>query len=348
MDKVDKKGRQTNQNEIGKKGKGTSYSSHDQFFRRIFSQVKYARELLSLVLAKRLLQRLDLDTLQPEKETHIHEGTERRMDALFSARLKDSAQTAQIILLIEHKSFNDSQLMQQLLEYQTVIYRQQTGPVIPIVVYHGKEKFSQKPLTFQGFLPFSFSAAPELSEYALNFKCCFLNIQELDIYRGAQGLNCASFLFIIKKIRGLNEPTLGEFFKLFGSLDWTERKAFINEVVTYINGYNVGYTPERLKEIEAKYIKNESERSLPVYESFLEKESRKSREEGLKLGLEQGLEKGIEEGLEEGMAKGREVVREMILRLIQEGIDIETISKCTELSPNEVEELHQERLASRK
>ena len=69
------------------------------------------------------------------------------------------------------------------------------------------------------------------------------------------------------------------------------------------------------------------------------------REEGLKVGREEGLEeghkKGHEEGKEEGLKEGRaEGVKQNSLdiakRMLEKGIDIETISELTGLTTEEV------------
>ena len=73
------------------------------------------------------------------------------------------------------------------------------------------------------------------------------------------------------------------------------------------------------------------------------------REEGLKVGREEGLEeghkKGHEEGKEEGLKEGRaEGVKQnsfdIAKRMLEKGIDIETISELTGLTEKEISELN--------
>ena len=67
--------------------------------------------------------------------------------------------------------------------------------------------------------------------------------------------------------------------------------------------------------------------------------------QGLEKGREQGLEKGREEGFEKGIAKGREKGREegeakakfaMAKSLLEQGVDIEIITKATGLTAEEI------------
>ncbi len=71
------------------------------------------------------------------------------------------------------------------------------------------------------------------------------------------------------------------------------------------------------------------------------------REEGRKEGLEEGHKKGHKEGKEEGLKEGRaEGVKQnsfdIAKRMLEKGIDIETISELTGLTAEEVSSLRKE------
>ena len=71
------------------------------------------------------------------------------------------------------------------------------------------------------------------------------------------------------------------------------------------------------------------------------------REEGREEGLEEGHKKGHEEGKEEGLKEGRaEGVKQnsfdIAKRMLEKGIDIETISELTGLTAEEVSSLRKE------
>ena len=68
------------------------------------------------------------------------------------------------------------------------------------------------------------------------------------------------------------------------------------------------------------------------------------REEGLKEGHKEGKEEGLKEGKEEGIKKGRaEGAKrnscDIAKRMLEKGIDIETISELTGLTVEEVSRL---------
>ena len=67
------------------------------------------------------------------------------------------------------------------------------------------------------------------------------------------------------------------------------------------------------------------------------------REEGLKEGHKKGHKEGKEEGLKEGRAEGREEGAkqnsfDIAQRMLEKGIDIETISELTGLTEKEISE----------
>ena len=64
------------------------------------------------------------------------------------------------------------------------------------------------------------------------------------------------------------------------------------------------------------------------------------KEEGLKVGREEGHKEGKEEGLKEGRAEGaRQKSFDIAKRMLENGIDIETISVLTGLTAEEVSRL---------
>ena len=67
------------------------------------------------------------------------------------------------------------------------------------------------------------------------------------------------------------------------------------------------------------------------------------REEGHKVGKEEGLKEGKEEGKEEGRAEGvKQNSFDIAKRMLEKGIDIETISELTGLTAEEVSILRKE------
>ena len=100
-------------------------------------------------------------------------------------------------------------------------------------------------------------------------------------------------------------------------------------------------------EIMEKYVKDSKEASeqdevIGMYNEEIHKEKLRLAEidEFRELGHEEGLKEGLKKGMEEGLQKGSlEKAIETAKKMLQEGIDISIISRCTDLSVKEVERL---------
>ncbi|WP_455382467.1 Rpn family recombination-promoting nuclease/putative transposase [Salinispira pacifica] len=147
-------------------------SFHDSFFKFVFSPPERARELLSLSLPPDVLQQLDLETLRPVKGSFIpSELRETYSDLLFEATFRSSLNRQTdlfVYFLFEHKSAADPSTLLQLLGYMIKIwepYRIRNAthlpPIIPIIVYHGRQKWNA-PRTFSEYF------SPTLSLPGLN------------------------------------------------------------------------------------------------------------------------------------------------------------------------------------
>ena len=63
-------------------------------------------------------------------------------------------------------------------------------------------------------------------------------------------------------------------------------------------------------------------------------------QEGMQKGMQKGMEKGMQKGMEMGMEKGREKEREAnILGMLKEKIPVETISRITHYSLDQIQKL---------
>jgi predicted transposase YdaD len=124
---------------------------HNNLFHYALSHVEAARDLIQTHLPPGLVQFLDLNSLELQKDSFIDEDLRQSFsDLLYSVRLagaKGEPIEGQIYLLLEHKSQSDPMTCFQLLRYIVRIWeqRQRSGltlcPVFPLVVYHGQENW---------------------------------------------------------------------------------------------------------------------------------------------------------------------------------------------------------------
>ncbi|MFZ2463837.1 MAG: Rpn family recombination-promoting nuclease/putative transposase, partial [Caldibacillus thermoamylovorans] len=122
---------------------------HDRFFRESMGNVTTAKDFFTHYLPKNVLQIIDLNTLEPQKDSFITQELEEGFsDLLFKADI--SGKEGYLYFLFEHKSYPDKGISLQLLKYMVEIWeakmnkegQQQLPIVIPLVIYHGKTSWS--------------------------------------------------------------------------------------------------------------------------------------------------------------------------------------------------------------
>ena len=187
---------------------------HDIFFKELYSDTRYCLDIFKLVLTPSEFALFDWRSLKSEISSFIDsEQREKRMDLIFSVNLKRSKKAVRILLLFEHKSYQDSGLLLQVLKYQTGIYRHLSGPVIPILVYHGKEKKWRGSLNFQDSLE-GMTIRRKFKKNILDFTCRLLNIQELNLKGGAKGLASNPALLILQQVWRMDTELMEKYFSL--------------------------------------------------------------------------------------------------------------------------------------
>lgn len=123
-------------------------SPHDRFFRMLFGLRPYARDLLRRFLPPDVAGLFDFDTLVLIDGTYVDEDLRlQHSDLLFSVRLSDG-RSGYIYVLLEHKSYFERTVPEQLLGYMSRIRARDVRKrfprrlILPIVVYHGRSRWS--------------------------------------------------------------------------------------------------------------------------------------------------------------------------------------------------------------
>ena len=127
---------------------------------------------------------LDLNTLKVEKDTFVDPKLKAHYsDILYSLMTKDG-RPIRLYLLFEHKSYHDGDTFYQLLRYQMRILelnRKQSPskktltPILPLILYHGKEGWRLKPQFVD-----LFDAPLALKPYLLNFQPVVCDLSQLN------------------------------------------------------------------------------------------------------------------------------------------------------------------------
>ena len=301
-------------------------SLHDHLVKEVYSQPRYSLDILKLVFSAKELGLFDWTSLKTEATTFIDkEWRERRMDLLLSAGLKNSKQRGRILFLMEHKSQYDPELMRQFLMYQAGIYAKTRDPVIPVFINQSPNKVWRGPKDFQGFLKnFDGELKRFFRDNVMNFGPRDLHIQSVDVKKEAKDLTTRPILYILKQIWRLDESKVRELFTISKGLSEQDREALVSRAVDYIRRFDPYFNWNVTIEMEQTIFGKEGKLMSPLLQSSLEE----AREEGRKESWQKGIAKGRQEGRQE-----------VALNFLSAGLDLETVSKCTCLSVEEIKKL---------
>jgi predicted transposase/invertase (TIGR01784 family) len=154
---------------------------HDELFKATFSIASQAAAFLQTWLPEEISEKLDLSTLQRDPDTYVDEQLqEHLMDMVYTCKWKNSHETVKVSFLFEHKSRVSPRLYFQLLRYLSNIYdklsekSEKPGPVVPIVIYHGKAKWEKRDLPAHFTLP-----EPSLCRFLPLFDYLFHDLRDI-------------------------------------------------------------------------------------------------------------------------------------------------------------------------
>ncbi|MEX2589654.1 MAG: Rpn family recombination-promoting nuclease/putative transposase, partial [Chitinophagales bacterium] len=121
---------------------------HDRFVKALFSEPEKARQYFEENLPEKVLGQIDLSSLRVESGSFIDKKLNNTFsDILFKVRLKDRKESCWLSVLVEHKSRKDRYVTIQIGHYifsallQQIREKHKPAPIIPVLFYHGAEKW---------------------------------------------------------------------------------------------------------------------------------------------------------------------------------------------------------------
>ncbi len=124
---------------------------HDGIFKTAFKEPKRAASLLKLAAKKnkslaKFLQVVDLKTMRAEHSETNRQGLKGAADLAFTLKIKNSNNKAKLVvgLVLEHKSYPDSEVVSQLEHYFYELFRlsRPDCPMVAVIVYNGEIKWN--------------------------------------------------------------------------------------------------------------------------------------------------------------------------------------------------------------
>lgn len=285
---------------------------HDSFFKEIFSNPDSARQFFVRALPGQVLKRLDLSSLRIRKDSFITKELQPfYSDMLYS--VKTMGKEAFIYLLVEHKSFQDRMVGLQLLEYMVMIYRRlskknkkQLPLVIPIVMYHGRQKWRIEHDMQSMFGDLD----PEMLAYVPKFR---MEVFDLSQRQDSEFMSMAllgTALLAMKYVwdDGIIDaiPKIQQIIDKFGKIDtgiglWMSLFRYITQAT-------------RVEDEEAfEQAVASIDLGGDTMGTLAEKWFREGEEKGIQKGIQKGRLEGIQKGIQKGRLEGRlEVVIDLL------------------------------------
>lgn len=95
-------------------------NSHDKFFKETRGNVAIAKDFLTHYLPDNIINIVDVNTFEPQKDSYINKELEESFsDLLFKVDINEKE--GYLYFLFEHKSYEDKVIAFQLLKYMVEI-----------------------------------------------------------------------------------------------------------------------------------------------------------------------------------------------------------------------------------
>ena len=272
---------------------------HNNFFQYALSHPAAARNLIEMHLPADLVQILDLDSLELQKDSFIDdELRDSYSDMLYSIRLSGQDLSGQdgepvegqVYLLLEHKSQSDPMTCFQMLRYIVRIWEQRLRkgqslcPVFPLVIYHGQEAWSA-PVGLEELI----GGPVVLFEYGVRMAFKVVDIGQIPDELLATDPFLQSVLGLLKYSRTRNfEDKLEFILRCLLEIGTVELQTeHLDAVLVYITTVSPSIPMETLAMTIQKIFPTQIEPG-----SIADEYMKKGRQEGKQEGKQEGLKEG--------------------------------------------------------
>ncbi|KAF1083697.1 hypothetical protein SPSYN_03154 [Sporotomaculum syntrophicum] len=280
---------------------------HDKFFKKTFGDVDVAGNFLDNYLPQNIVDIIDMDTLEPQKDSFINnELQESFSDLLYKVNINN--REGYLYFLFEHKSYPSQDVAFQLLKYMVEIWNakventNQLPVIIPLVIYHGKDGWNIKPTLGEMILGYE-ELPTDVQALIPDYKYL---LYDLSRYNDEQIKGAVKNKIAMTMMRDMPREDIGEILKFvfraaIHLLELEDKQTGMEHFETLVRyllsaraDLTKGHFNELVKKIETIYPEG-SEMIMTLAEQF--------RKEGLERGMERGMERGRKEGETEALTR---------------------------------------------
>lgn len=272
-------------------------NTHDSSYKLLFSHPRMVRDLLLGFVDEPWVHELDFETLEQVSGSYVADDLrDREDDILWRVRFSD--RWLYLYLVLEFQSSIDAFMAVRLLTYVGLLYQDlikqrvtadsgRLPPVLPIVLYNGKPRWTAATELLDLIEP----APGRLKDYAPRLKYLLLDEGAIDESAPWALKNLVAALFRLEKSRG-PQPLNAALSALIDWLGASEQASLRRAFTVWIRRVLI---PGRVPGANLSNVADLLEIKTMLAESVLEW-TEDWKQQGLKQGLEQGLEQGVRKG----------------------------------------------------
>jgi predicted transposase/invertase (TIGR01784 family) len=294
---------------------------HDKYFKQVLGDKETTRDFLTNYLPRDLLAVIDLESLVIQKESFIEKELQEHFSDIIY-RVKIEGQEGYLYLLFEHKSYLYKATALQLLKYVVSFWDQKVKkenkstlpPVIPLVFYHGKERWQ-----FKHNLSSIIERIEDLPEavkrFIPDYEYLFYDFSPYSAEEIRGGIKLQIFISILNAMFKEEEAFLATVTRSMQALEELGRgqKAtdYLETMIRYIISAREDIDYKDMHGAVKKVSPKGGEMLMTIAEKL----------------INEGLEKGMEQGMEMTLAA---------LQAFREGKELEEVMNLTGLERNKL------------
>jgi len=289
---------------------------HDHSYKLLFSHQAMMADLLRGFIRAAWVRQVDLSSLERVPASQVSETLQERADDLLW-RVRWPAGWLYIYLLVEFQSTVSRYMAVRIATYTSLLYEglirsrqlvpgRQLPPVLPIVLYNGRERW-----TAPRDLGALIAEGPEsLAPYQPRWPYVLIEERRYSEHRLARMQNLVAALFRLEHSRSPDEIQR----VLAVLLTWLrdpEQESLRRAFAVWLQRVLL---PARLPTVSIPEVRDLVEVQSMLAERVVEW-TQQWKEEGLKAGRQEGLQQGLQEGLQQGLQQGLAAERDLLVRL---------------------------------
>lgn len=322
---------------------------HDKFFKANMSKHEVITDFLQSYLPEQVQKYIDFFSITQLEPRNISRKLKlQEADLLF--RLMINGSPCYLLLLMEHKSYQDRHTPIQILRYIIEIWekewqeKKKISPILPLVFYQGTKKWKYPQL--KTYLPIDFPK--EMQIYLPLYEALFydFSLEENAELKGHK-IELELFLRIIRIIyqqdRQVFQREIIEIFRDISHFHPEQMIEYMERTISYFSIVRSEIEDEELLKLAQKAggekvmetIWDRMEQRME--QRIAQRVEARWRKIGQQEGRQEGIQEGIQEGRQEGRREGRQEEKLSLARKMKENhFTIEQIIYYTELTEEEI------------